>query len=183
MTLAPSVWELAAQHFDAPKARFATPLDLGVKLDPRTVRTPALDLINEELVKTMNTPDGRLIISMSPQEGKSQTGSRRFPEWALMQNPNLRIAIASYEANIARRWGRAIRDDIQTHPETFNLSVRDDLSAQHEWQLAGHEGGVFTAGVGGAMTGRPVDLLIIDDPVKGREQADSPTIQEKTWSW
>ena len=183
MTLAPSVWELAAQHFDAPKARYATPLDLGVKLDPRTVRTPALDLINEELVKTMNTPDGRLIISMSPQEGKSQTGSRRFPEWALMQNPNLRIAIASYEANIARRWGRAIRDDIQTHPETFNLSVRDDLSAQHEWQLAGHEGGVFTAGVGGAMTGRPVDLLIIDDPVKGREQADSPTIQEKTWSW
>ena len=49
MTLAPSVWELAAQHFDAPKARFATPLDLGVKLDPRTVRTPALDLINEDL--------------------------------------------------------------------------------------------------------------------------------------
>ena len=162
MTPAPSVWELAAQHFDAPKARFATPLDLGVKLDPRTVRTPALDLINEELVKTMNTPDGRLIISMSPQEGKSQTGSRRFPEWALMQNPNLRIAIASYEANIARRWGRAIRDDIQTHPETFNLSVRDDLSAQHEWQLAGHEGGVFTAGVGGAMTGRPVDCIAGD---------------------
>ena len=57
------------------------------------------------------------------------------------------------------------------------------MSAQKEWQLQDHDGGMFTAGVGAAMTGRPVDLLLIDDPVKGREQADSPTIQEKTYSW
>lgn len=178
-----SVWELAAQHFDRTAPEYDTPLDMATALDPRVRRTPALDLINERLVETLNTPDGRLIISMPPQEGKSQLCSRRFPLWALTQNPDLRIAVASYEANIARRWGRVVRDDITQHADRLGVTVRDDLAAQHEWQLTGHEGGMFTAGVGGAMTGRPVDLLLIDDPVKGREQADSPTIQGKTWDW
>lgn len=166
-----------------PGSSWETPGDLAKSLDSRTVQTPALDVIDQKLIEAFNTPDSRLIISMPPQEGKSQRASRRFPLWALTQNPDLRIAIASYEANIARRWGRAIRDDIYQHSDRLNLRVRDDLSAQNEWQLRGSEGGVFTTGVGGALTGRPVDLLIIDDPVKGREQADSPTIREKTWEW
>ncbi|VXA92623.1 phage terminase large subunit [Citricoccus sp. K5] len=180
---AASVWELAAQKFEKTAPEYASPLDMATALDPRVVRTPALDLINQRLVETMNKPDGRLIISMPPQEGKSQLGSRRFPLWALTQNPDLRVAIASYEANIARRWGRVIRDDLNQYTDRLGLRVRPDLASQAEWQLANQEGGVFTAGVGGAMTGRPVDLMIIDDPVKGREQADSPTIQEKTWTW
>ena len=167
----------------APAPRWETPGDLAQFLDPKTRQTPALDLIDQALVRAFNTPDSRLVISCPPQEGKSQRASRRFPLWALTQNPDLRIAVASYEANIARRWGRAIRDDITQHARDLNLSVRADLSAQHEWQLDQHDGGVFTAGVGGAMTGRPVDLLLIDDPVKDREQADSPTFREKVWDW
>ena len=180
---APSIWSLVADQLDSPAPTWDTPGDMARALDPRTVQTPALDLIDRHLVEAFRTPDARLILSMAPQEGKSQRASRRFPLWALTQNPDLRIAVASYEANIARRWGRAIRDDITQHTDQLRLSVRPDLSAQHEWQLANHEGGVFTAGVGGAMTGRPVDALLIDDPVKGREQADSPTIREKTWDW
>ncbi|MBO9555586.1 terminase family protein [Cellulomonas sp.] len=177
-------WEHAARMFEPPPPpRWATPGDLARFLDPRTVQTPALDVIDAALVQTFTTPDARVIISMPPQEGKSQRASRRFPLWGLTQNPNLRIAIASYEAGVARRWGRAIRDDITTHGADLGLRVRDDLSAQHEWQLAGHDGGVFTAGVGGAMTGRPVDMLIIDDPIKGREEADSPTYRERAWDW
>ena len=167
----------------APAPRWETPGELAQFLDPKTRQTPALDLIDQALVRAFNTPDSRLVISCPPQEGKSQRASRRFPLWALTQNPDLRIAVASYEANIARRWGRAIRDDITQHTRDLNLSVRADLSAQHEWQLDQHDGGVFTAGVGGAMTGRPVDLLLIDDPVKDREQADSPTFREKVWDW
>ena len=176
--------EHAARMFEpAPDPRWETPGDLAQFLDPKTRQTPALDLIDQALVRAFNTPDSRLVISCPPQEGKSQRASRRFPLWALTQNPDLRIAVASYEANIARRWGRAIRDDITQHTRDLNLSVRPDLSAQHEWQLDQHDGGVFTAGVGGAMTGRPVDLLLIDDPVKDREQADSPTFREKVWDW
>ncbi|MGC0237289.1 phage terminase large subunit [Arthrobacter sp. SD76] len=176
-------WEAAAQRFEKPAPKWATPGQMAATLDPKTVQTPALDLIDAALVEAFNTPDARLIISMPPQEGKSQRASRRFPLWCLTQNRDLRIAIASYESNVARRWGRAIRDDITTHSEVLGLKIRDDLAAQHEWALDGSEGGVYTAGIGGALTGRPVDLLIIDDPIKDREQADSTVYRERAWDW
>lgn len=177
--------EAAARLFEPPTrpALWPTPGDMAVALDPRTRQTPALRMIDQALVDLLAEPDGRLIISMPPQEGKSQRTSRRFPLWALTQNPDLRIAIASYEHGVARRWGRAIRDDITQHSDRLGLSVRDDLSAQHEWQLAEHDGGVYSTGLGGALTGRPVDLLIIDDPVKDRAQADSPTYRANAWDW
>ena len=156
---------------------------MALDLDARTVQTPALDLIDQHLVDLLDTPDARLIISMPPQEGKSQRTSRRFPLWALTMNPNLRVAIASYEHGVARRWGRVIRDDITHHGDMLGLRIRDDLSAQGEWQLAGHDGGVYSTGIGGALTGRPVDLLIIDDPVKDREQADSDVYRSRVWDW
>ncbi|WP_159622683.1 phage terminase large subunit [Ruania rhizosphaerae] len=176
--------EHAARAFEPPPPpRWATPGQLAAELDHKTIQTPALDLIDAALTAAYATPDARVIISMSPQEGKSQRASRRFPLWALTQNPDLRIAITSYEASMARRWGRAIRDDITTHTRDLGLTVRDDLSAQHEWQLADHEGGVYTAGVGGALTGRPVDLLIIDDPIKDRVQAESKVYRDRAWDW
>lgn len=176
--------EHAAKAFEPPPPpRWATPGDLARFLDAKTVQTPALDLIDAELVRAASTPDARLIISMPPQEGKSQRASRRFPLWLLTQRPETRIAIVSYELGAARRWGRVIRDDITTHARDVGLSVRDDLAAQHEWQLAGHEGGVYAAGIAGALTGRPVDLMIIDDPIKDREQADSEVYRERAWDW
>lgn len=178
-----AAFEYAARAFEPPPRRWNTPGDLARALDPKTKQTPALDLIDTELVRLADTADGRLILSMPPQEGKSQRASRRFPLWALTQKPDTRIAITSYEHGVARRWGRAIRDDITVHTTELGLSVRDDLSAQHEWQLAGHEGGVYAAGIGGALTGRPVDLLLIDDPIKDRAQADSPTYRERAWDW
>jgi len=164
-----------------PTQQWATPGDLAKHLDPRTVQTPALDLIDAELVRAATTPDARLIVSMPPQEGKSQRCSRRFPLWALLRNPDTRIAIASYEHGVARRWGRAIRDDITTND--LGITVRDDLAAQHEWQLEGHEGGVYSVGIGAALTGRPVDLLIMDDPIKDRLQANSQTFRDRVWDW
>lgn len=177
-----SPWEIAARAFESPRRQWATPGDLAAALDPKLVQTGALDVIDTELVRLADTPDGRLLISMPPQEGKSQRTSRRFPLWQLQQHPDTRIGVVSYEYNVARRWGRMIRDDITAHPE-LGLRVREDLSAQHEWQLAGHEGGVYSVGIGGALTGRPLDLLIIDDPVKDREQADSDTYRERAWDW
>lgn len=118
---------------------------LARELDPRTVQTPALDLIDEELVRLFNTPDGRLIISMPPQEGKSTRAAEVFPVWALTQNPDLRIVVTSYGMALARRNGRAIRNRIITSGEILRLQLSDDLAAQHEWQLHGHNGGVYAA--------------------------------------
>lgn len=169
-------------HLTYGRAKWRTPGQMAVALDPRTVQTPALELIDQALVDLMDTPDGRLIVIMPPQEGKSQRVVRRFLTWALSENPDTRAAVASFEHNTARRWGRAIRDDIRDHPE-LGLRIRDDLSAQAEWQLAGYEGGVYSVGVGGALTGRPVDLMVIDDPIKDRKQADSEEYRTNVWDW
>lgn len=109
--------------------------------------------------------------------------SRRFPAWVLSQRPDTRITIASYETGVARRWGRAIRDDITQNSKELGLTVRSDVSAQSEWMLEGHDGGVFTAGIGSALTGRPSECMILDDPTKGRADADSATFQQRNWDW
>lgn len=163
--------------------QFNTPGDLATYLDRRVVQTPALRLLDDYLTRVEAKQINRLIWTMPPQEGKSQRVSRTFPLWLLLRNPDLRIAIASYEAGIARRWGRAIRNDIAARPE-LGLTVRSDTSAAHEWQLDGHDGGVYSIGIGGALTGRPIDgVLIIDDPLKGRAEADSEVFRQACIEW
>jgi len=76
-----------------------------------------------------------------------------------------------------------VRNDIIARPE-LGLQVRSDTSAAHEWQLEGHDGGVYTVGIGGALTGRPIDgVLVIDDPLKGRAEADSAVFREACIEW
>lgn len=150
--------------------------------NPKTVQTPALDLIDEALVRALNTPDARLIISMAPQEGKSVRGANDFPVWALTKNPDLRIVTASYAQALANRNGRAIRNRIQTQPE-LGLKIAADNGSVSEWTLEGHEGGVLSVGIGAGVTGRAADMLIIDDPLKDRKEADSELIRDNVWDW
>lgn len=112
----------------------------------------------------------------------SQRVSRVFPLWMLLRNPDLRIAISSYEATRAHRWGRAIRNDIKAHPE-LGLKISSDRSAAYDWALSGSEGTVYCVGVGGALTGSAVDLMVIDDPHKGHKEADSPSQRDDAWEW
>lgn len=119
---------------------------------------------------------------MPPQEGKSQRVSRTFPLWLLLQDPDLRIAVVSYADRLARRWGRAVKNDIIGNPH-LGLTIRRDTSAANEWQLQGHEGGMITVGLEGGLTGRPVDVLIIDDPFPDQKAADSETYRENVKEW
>jgi predicted phage terminase large subunit-like protein len=169
---------LAARY----RAQYPVPGDLAMAVDPATVGTAALALIDAALVDVAEGRCDRLIISMPPQEGKSERISRRLPLWMLLRDPALRIGIASYEHHVARRWGRAIRNDIAANPD-LGLVIRSDTSSAAEWQLDGHRGGVFCTGIGGALTGRPLDLLLIDDPVKDRKQADSKVYRDNVWDW
>lgn len=186
MALSPLDFNLAlrfaAEQFAAPKRRWVTPGELACQLDPRTKQTPALDLIDEALVKLLDTPDGRLIISCPPQEGKSTRVAKDFPTWVLTENPECRIVTASYAQGLANRNGRTIRNNLTAHTN-LGLAIANDNGAVHEWQLSGHEGGVLSVGVGAGLTGRPADLLIIDDPIKDRREADSMTYREMVWNW
>ena len=182
--MALSLWESVADKLDpaANAARWPTPGAMARELNPKTVQTPALDLIDAALVEAYNTPDSRLIISMAPQEGKSVRVANDFPVWALTQNQDLRIVTASYGQALANRNGRAIRNRIVTSPQ-LGLAIADDNGSVSDWTLKGHEGGVLSVGVGAGVTGRPADMLIIDDPIKDRKEADSEVYRDNVYDW
>lgn len=191
MTLAPDVdaafFRAFAEAVDpAPKPRrWASPLDMAQELDPTIVRTPALELINRRLVDVAEHRIDRLMISMPPQEAKSSTASYRFPTWLLADvDPDTRIVMISYSDEIARRWGSDVKRDFESfngEDGTLDLGVtlRADSRAAGRWQVAGRKGGMFCAGVAGSVTGRPADLIVIDDPLKDLEQAQSPVYRER----
>ncbi|MDK8436415.1 MULTISPECIES: phage terminase large subunit [unclassified Brevibacterium] len=159
-----------------------SPLDIARVITPGTIQTPALDLIDQALIDCYNTPDARLIISMPPQEGKSTRAAKDFPIWALTQNQDTRIFSASYSQRLAERNGRAIRNAIASHPE-LDLEIADGNSAVSDWRLQDHTGGVYSTSVGGSGSGQPADLVIIDDPIKDRKEADSQTYRDNVWDW
>lgn len=150
---------------------------MALHIEPRTIQTPALDIIDEALVNAEQGINSWLILSVAPQEGKSWRVSRNFPLYALIRKPHRRIAIVSYADALARRWGKQDRNDIQSHPE-LGLAIRADTGASNEWQLEGWDGGIVTAGIGSGLTGRPVDVLIVDDPLSNQKEADSVTMRE-----
>lgn len=177
-----SVWAMLLEmQTGKSRRRFESPGALASHIDPRTVATPALDLIDRELVRLMDTPDGRLIISMPPQEGKSLRCSRDFPIWALTQNPDMRIITGSYAQGLANRNGRSVRNAITA--SNVGLSVASDHGAVSEWSVSEGAGGLLSVGRGAGVTGRSADCLIIDDPLKDRAEADSETIRNTCWDW
>lgn len=162
--------------------RWDTPGTLAKALNPGTVQTPALDLIDQELAKLADTPDARLIITMPPQEGKSQRVAHDFPVWWLKHRPWTRIVIGSYQQRLAERNGRMIRNSITETPD-LDLTIAPDNGSASEWQLRGQLGGVYSVGIGGGLTGRACDLMIVDDPIKNQKEADSETFRENVWDW
>lgn len=170
-------------RLDLQKARsqpgWESPGTLAQMLDPTIVQTPALELIDRELVQLADDPTrDRLMVFMSPQEGKSERVSHRLPEWLLKFNPDLRIAIVSYADEMARRWGADIKSDIETFngdDGTVDLGIRlkEDSRAAGRWHVRGYKGGVYCCGIAGSLTGKPVDWVIVDDPIKDMEQANS----------
>ena len=143
-----------------------------------------LELLDQQLVALAERKQKRLLVMMPPRHGKSVLTSQFFPAWYLGRHPDHRVILTSYEAGFAAEWGRKARDLLREFgPRLFQVAVRRDSSAADGWNLRGRRGGMNTAGVGGPITGRGADLLIVDDPVKNGEQAISETYRERAWQW
>lgn len=186
------IFEHAARAFELrapdPKREAAdedawrTPGTLAKRLNPATVQTPALDLVDEALQELVDTPDGRLIITMPPQEGKSTRVAKDFVLWVLKHRPWTRVVGASYGQGLANRNGRALRNTIASNPD-LGMTIASDNGSASEWQLAGYDGGLVSVGIGAGLTGRPADLMVIDDPIKDRKEADSEVYRDSVWDW
>lgn len=158
-----------------------TALDLAARFDPQTVRTPALELLADRLRIATLEPGGRLVVSIAPQEGKS-TLLRWLCAWLLADDPDRRLVFASFAHSLARSSGRQIRDIIRTHPE-LALALDGSHADASDWQIAGARGGLYAVGTGGALTGRPADVLLVDDPLRNQQDADSPVVRERLHEW
>ena len=143
---------------------------------------PHLGLIDSQLLDVAKG-GARVIVCMPPRHGKSELVSRYFPAWFIGTFPERRVMLASYEADFAAGWGAKARDLLDRTGGAFGVRVRGDSSARGRWDVVGHEGGMVSVGVGGAMTGRGADALIIDDLVKNYEEAHSPTQRDRVWDW
>lgn len=141
-----------------------------------------LEILNEKVVEAVMT-GGRLIVEIPVRHGKSELCSRWTPVWFLENWPELQVALASYEQSWAvTKFGRWVRNTIEQNHRQLNVRLAKDLTGASEW-LTTREGGMFTTGIGGPLTGRGVHLGVIDDPIKNREEANSQLQRDKVWDW
>jgi len=126
-----------------------------------------------------------LLIMTPPGAAKSTYASVGFPAWYLGRNSTRCVIAASHTQELAERFGRKVRNFVGSpeHARVFpGVGIAADSAAAGRWDTS-QGGEYFAAGVGGSVTGRRADIALIDDPVKSREDADSPTIREKQWAW
>ena len=138
----------------------------------------------------------RLMVFQAPQTGKSELVSRRLPAYLLGKNQNLRIALASYGADWSQTFNRDVQRiiDEEKYKMLFPKTTLSGKNAAQTslgnykrtadiFEIVGHKGWMKTVGIGGALTGSTVDVGLIDDPFKDRQEANSVTTRNMVWNW
>lgn len=123
-----------------------------------------------------------LIINTPPQHGKSETVTATFPAWYLMRNPDKNVILVSYGDLLAQRFGKKNLDKVKEFGSLFGVKLDRSKRNAQNFCIAGREGSLLSAGYGSGLTGNPASLIVIDDPVKNRMEADSETDRNKKWS-
>ena len=134
--------------------------------------------------RLMRGENVRLMITMPPRHGKSDTSTQKFPSWVLGKSPDIPVMVSSYSDDLATDFGMLTRTVMTSDAYSlmFDTKLRADAKAKGKWIT--DKGGSYTAvGVGGALTGRGFKIGIIDDPFKNREEADSPVVRESRYNW
>jgi predicted phage terminase large subunit-like protein len=126
----------------------------------------------------------RLMLIIPPRFGKSELASRRFPAWALAQNPRLQFISASAGADLAHDFGREVRNIVtsEDYQSIFATRLAQDAKAANKW-VTSEGGSYYAVGVGSNVFGRGADILLIDDPFGTMEDADSELARERVWKW
>jgi len=126
----------------------------------------------------------RLMLFMPPRHGKSTLASIAFPAWHLGRHPNHEFISCSYSGSLAMGFSRKVRSLLRdpSYKTAFKTRLDPDSQSAEAW-LTTNGGGYVAAGVGGGITGKGAHVLVIDDPVKNREDAESPNNREANWDW
>lgn len=141
-------------------------------------------LLAEKLEAVERGDIKRLMVFMPPGAAKSTYANVLFSAWYLGKNPGKKLITASYSQEVADKWGRKVRGIAKNedYAVAFQTVLSSESQAAGRWSLRS-DSEYYAVGVGGSVTSFRADLGIIDDPVKGREEADSETIRKKTIEW
>ena len=140
--------------------------------------------IADELTSIARGSKGRLIVNMPPRHTKSEFASFLYPAWYIGKFPKKKIMQVSHNAELAGRFGSKVRNliDSPEYKQIFgDVKLREDSKAKGRWET-NHGGEYFAAGVGGSITGRGADLLIIDDP-HTEQDSMSESAMERAYDW
>lgn len=152
---------------------------------PLWTKTRMSQYLADEVQKFIDEDTGHaydiLVIATPPQHGKSMTVSESLPAWYLTYHPDKRVILASYNEDTAQRFCRRNADKVRTFSKTLNGVEMGGIDRSTEFELSNGRGRMISRGVMSGITGNPADLIIIDDPIKNREEADSPTFRDKLW--
>jgi predicted phage terminase large subunit-like protein len=144
----------------------------------------AHNLLISKLQQVVDGEIKSLIVNMPPGSAKSTYTSINFPPFWIQRNPGTLLIGASHAGDLAERFGRKVRNivgDAQYH-DLFDVSLKDDSRAAGRWETD-TESEYYAVGTGGSITGRRGDIGLIDDPVKGRKEADSEVMMEQLYDW
>lgn len=174
-TADPSAALTAARAALAARARRRpeSPAELARRLDPRFVVTPTIRLLSDIAVRSVIEPDERDVVTTPPRTGKSRLLAVWTVVWALARDPDLQIVLVSYSDELAQAHSREARQLINEHADYLGLRLSQDKTAVGRWRVDGHAGGLLATGINSGVTGFGADLLIVDDPVKDAQEADS----------
>lgn len=138
------------------------------------------DKIQTFVETVTGNPYDILVLSTPPQHGKSMTVTETFPSWYEGKYPDRRCIVACYNDDFAGKFGRRNKTKIEEYGQfIFNISL--SKSSDRDIEIAEKGGSIITRGIMSGITGNSGDLIIIDDPVKNRQEADSVTYRERLW--
>jgi predicted phage terminase large subunit-like protein len=139
-------------------------------------------LLLDKLTEVATSNLDRLAIFMPPGSAKSTYSSVLFVPWYLAHNPAHQVISAAHTVELAEKWGRRVRNIVTEYSSILGYDLISQSQAAGRWETnKGAE--YYAAGVGGSIAGWRGDLVLIDDPLRSREDAESPTVRDKIWDW
>lgn len=135
------------------------------------------DKVQDFVTRPTDKPYEILLLSVPPQHGKSQTITETLPSWYLGKFPDKRVIEVSYNDDFAIKFGRKNRRKIEKFGWIFNIKL--SKAADKEFEIENHAGSMISRGIMSGITGNSGDLIIIDDPIKSRLEADSETYRRR----
>lgn len=147
--------------------------------------TSHFDLSGYEQSQKPRVPVRNILITMPPRHGKSTFGSVIFPAYFMARKPSRFVMSTSYNSQLATDFGRQVRDLVNeplTSQAFPDFEMSPDSRAVDQWRTTAG-GAAYFIGVGGTTTGRAANMLLLDDPLKSREEAESATQRNKVWNF